>query len=77
MDHNLIGVGKSLLCGVLVAVGGVLFSSLCGSFFNGLGDYGAGVLLGMGMYLCVVVVTCTGLVLSRLGPVKLKDETPQ
>ena len=51
--------------GLAVAFGGVLFSDLCGHFFNGM-EYGAACILGMGIYLCVVVVTCTGVIVSHL-----------
>ena len=51
--------------GLAVAFGGVLFSDVCGSLFNGM-DYGAACTLGMGIYLCVVVITCTGIVVSHL-----------
>ena len=37
----------------------LFFSDICGDFFNGM-DYGSACVLGIGMYLCVVVVTCTG-----------------
>ena len=51
--------------GLAVAFGGVLFSDACGNFFNGM-EYGAACTLGMGIYLCVVVITCTGIIVSHL-----------
>ena len=51
--------------GLAVAFGGVLFSDVCGNFFNGM-DYGAACTVGMGIYLCVVVITCTGIIVSYL-----------
>ena len=51
--------------GLAVAVGGVLFSDLCGNFFNGM-EYGAACTVGIGLYLCVVVITCTGIIVSHL-----------
>lgn len=51
--------------GLAVAFGGVLFSDVCGNFFNGM-DYGAACTVGMGIYLCVVVITCTGIIVSHL-----------
>ena len=51
--------------GLAVAFGGVLFSDVCGDFFNGM-EYGAACTLGMGIYLCVVVITCTGIIVSYL-----------
>lgn len=54
----------SAVIGLAVAFVGLLFSGLCGSWFNGM-EYGDAVTLGMGLYLCVVVVTCTGILLAR------------
>lgn len=51
--------------GLAVAFGGMLFSDLCGNFFNGM-DYGAACTVGIGLYLCVVVITCTGIIVSHL-----------
>ena len=51
--------------GLAVAFGGMLFSDVCGNFFNGM-EYGAACTLGMGIYLCVVVITCTGIIVSYL-----------
>lgn len=53
------------MIGIIVAVGGMFFSDIIGGFFNGM-DYGAACVLGIGMYLCVVVVTCTGVIITRL-----------
>ena len=53
-----------LALGIAVAVGGLLFAGLCGSLLNGL-DYGDAVCLGIGLYLCVVIVVCTGAILSH------------
>ena len=36
-----------------------------GSFFNGM-DYGSACVLGMGAYLCAVVVICTCIIISKL-----------
>ena len=51
--------------GLAVAFGGLLFSDLCGNFFNGM-EYGAACTVGIGLYLCVVVITCTGIIVSHL-----------
>lgn len=56
---------KYFLAGLAVAAGGMLFSDIAGEFFNGM-DYGSAVNLGIGMYLCVVVVACTGIIVSHL-----------
>lgn len=52
--------------GLLVALGGLFVTAYAGHFFNGLGGYGFGCLLGLGLYLCVVVVTCTGMIVTKL-----------
>lgn len=74
MNHSFLKFGKCLLIGIVVAIGGVFFSELCGNFFNGLGDYGTAVVFGIGLYLCIVMVTCTGLILNRLDGEKANDE---
>ena len=40
-------------------------SDFFGSFFNGM-DYGSACVLGMGAYLCAVVVICTCIIISKL-----------
>lgn len=47
-----------------------------GSFFNGV-DYGSACLLGMGMYLCIVVVTCTGIIVSKVTCRKNEDNSEE
>lgn len=51
--------------GIVVAIGGMVVSDFIGDFFNGM-DYGSASVLGICMYLCVVVVTCTGIIVSKL-----------
>ena len=58
-------IWKFVLIGIIVAVGGMFFSDIIGGLFNGM-DYGSACVLGIGMYLCVVVVTCTGVIVTRL-----------
>lgn len=41
-----------VLIGIVVAIGGMFVSDAAGHFFNGLGDYGFGCILGICMYLC-------------------------
>lgn len=64
---------KSLLgwfaAGLIAAFGGVLFSDLFGDFFNGLPN-GTGPILGMGVFLCVVLITCTGIVVIKIDQTK-------
>ena len=52
--------------GCVVAIVGMYFADIFSSIFNRI-DYGAACALGMGMYLCVVVITCTGIVISRIS----------
>lgn len=58
-------IWQSVLVGIIVAIGGMFVSELAGELFNGM-DYGSASVLGIGMYLCVVVVTCTGIIVSKI-----------
>lgn len=58
-------IGGSLLAGILVAFGGLCVSDFVGGLFNGM-EYGSACVLGACLYLCVVVVTCTGIIVSKL-----------
>lgn len=58
-------IWQFVLAGIVVAIGGMFVSELTGAFFNGM-DYGSASVLGIGMYLCVVVVTCTGIIVAKL-----------
>ena len=60
-------IWKYILAGIVVAVGGAFAAAIGGQFFNGLGDYGSGCILGICMYLCIVVVTCTGIIVTKLN----------
>ena len=60
-------IWQCVLLGVVVAVGGMFVSDLAGDFFNGMGGYGFGCILGICMYLCVVIVTCTGIIITKLN----------
>ena len=66
-----------VLAGIAVAVGGLFVSSWISSLFNGM-DYGSATVLGICLYLCVVLVTCTGAILLKLeknaGSNKSQDE---
>ena len=61
-------IWQFVLAGIVIAIGGMFFSDLAGDFFNGM-DYGSASVLGICMYLCVVVVTCTGAILSKLDKI--------
>ena len=58
-------IWQFVLAGIAIAIGGMFFADLVGDFFNGM-DYGSASVLGICMYLCVVVVTCTGVIVSKL-----------
>lgn len=57
---------RFVLAGIAVAIGGIFTSSITGKIFNGM-DYGSASVLGICMYLCVVIVTCTGIIFLKLG----------
>lgn len=74
-------IGTSLLAGIVVAFGGLIVSDFVGSIFNGM-EYGSACVLGVCLYLCVVVVTCTGIIVSKLDknapsavPAEEKDDS--
>ncbi len=67
-------IWKYLLLGCLTAVGGMFAAELAGDFFTGM-DWGSAAVVGICMYLCVVVVTCTGVIICKLGDAKHPDET--
>ena len=54
----------SLVAGVGVAVLGAVVAALFGAWMNGFSRENA-TLFGLGLYLCVVLVVCTGVILSR------------
>ena len=58
--------------GCVLAIVGMFFSDIFGDFANGM-DYGSACVLGMGMYLCVVVVTCTGIIVSKITSKQSED----
>lgn len=65
-------VWKYFAAGCAVAIAGLFFSVNCGDFLNGM-DHGSACALGMGMYLCVVVVTCTGILVSKVSSKPKED----
>ena len=60
-------IWRYILLGIAVAIGGMFVSDIAGSFFNGMGGYGFGCILGICMYLCVVIVTCTGIIITKFN----------
>ena len=69
-------VWKYLLAGIAVAIGGMFVSDIAGNFFNGM-DYGSACALGIGMYLCVVLVTCTGIIVTKLNQSTHAEKPPE
>lgn len=59
-------IWKYLLLGVVVAGAGLFLSDIVDHFLNGL-EYGTACVLGMGLYLCILIVVCTGLILSKVS----------
>lgn len=58
-------VAAYFVIGLIIAFIGVWVSDIFADIFNGL-PYGTGAILGMCAYLCVVVITCTGIIISKL-----------
>ena len=58
-------IWQFVLAGIAVAIGGLFVSELAGKWFNGM-DYGSACVLGICLYLCVVVVNCTGILFTQL-----------
>lgn len=57
--------GISVLVGLLVAFGGIVFCDIFGTVFNGMG-WDTGRILGMGVYICITLVVCTGLLMAQI-----------
>ena len=57
------GILRYVFWGILVALGGMFFSMVVARFAT---SKDAAVSLGIGMYLCIVTITCTGIVLLRI-----------
>lgn len=62
---------KSLGLGILAALGAMLFAEMAGVIFNGL-PWGDAAVLGGIMYLCILLVICTGVILHHIDK-KRKD----
>lgn len=73
-NNDLLKFGKCLLIGIIVAIGGMFFSDLVWKHFQRIGDYRLSAIFGIGLYLCIVIVTCTGLILNRLDKDKTNDK---
>ena len=57
------GILRYVFWGILVALGGFFFALVLARFAT---SKDAAVSLGIGMYLCIVPITCTGIVLLRI-----------
>lgn len=57
------GILRYVFWGILVALGGFFFALVLARFAT---SKDAAVSLGIGMYLCIVTITCTGIVLLRI-----------
>lgn len=66
-------IGMYVLAGVAVAVCGMFVADILGDLFNGM-DYGSASVLGICMYLCVVIVVCTGIIVSKIDKSQHSDE---
>lgn len=66
-------IGTYFVIGLVVAFVGLLLFDIISAFFNGL-PYDTGEILGMGVSLCVVVITCTGIIISKLAEKSDKKE---
>lgn len=65
-NKELLQILKYIGLGIIVALGGLFFSVSWSSFFNGM-PYDVATTLGIGMYLCIVIVVCTGIMVSHLN----------
>ncbi len=68
-------IWKYILAGIVTAVVGVYVSDIAGHFFNGLGGYGFGCILCICIYLCIVVVACTGIIIEKIDSKSRKDNS--
>lgn len=58
-------IAKYIGISILVGIGAVLFAELAGDFFNGM-PWGDAAVLGGIVYLCIVMVVCTGVILHHI-----------
>lgn len=60
-------IWKYVISSIIVAIGGMIVAAYAGNFFNALGGYGFGCILGICIYLCVVIVICTGIIIEQIN----------
>lgn len=65
-----------ILAGLVLAFFGILISDIFADIFNGL-PYGTGAVLGICAYLCVVLVTCTGILAAKLDKISHSGKADQ
>ena len=61
-DRDLRNILRYLLIGIVVALGGMFFALAMDSLFSGEESLS----VGIGMYICILIVACTGIVVTRL-----------
>ncbi len=68
-------IGRYAVLGIAAALGGLFTSAFAGHFFNGM-EYGSACVLGVCLYLCFVIVVCTGVIIQKLAE-KPQEGDPQ
>ncbi len=58
-------IWKYIGIGILVDLGAMFFAELAGDFFNGM-SWGDAAVLGGILYLCILIVVCTGVLLHHM-----------
>ena len=62
--------------GCVLAFVGLYFSEICADVIFKSMDFGSAIVLGMGTYLCIVIITCTGIIVSKISS-KPNEDTPE
>ena len=65
-------IGKAVLIGLLVAAGGLFAAQFGMELLNGIPN-GGGTYVGAALYLCVLVVVCTGVIISKINRINEKN----
>lgn len=58
-------IAKSVLAAIAVAIVGLVFTEIFAAVFTGL-EIDTARILGSNLYVCIVLVTCTGVILSEM-----------
>ena len=56
--------------GVIMSVVGMGFADIIRKVYGLTYDYGDAYILGYGIYLCIVMITCTGIIVSKIESLK-------